>query len=71
MQYTIVGSESYRMKECQINRLCNKLGVTFVGLEVEEDDDRQPLHWIRVLSMKLVLTERVQNVFGSNYEVKS
>ncbi len=71
MQYTIVGLESYRMKECQINRLCNKLGVTFVGLEVEEDDDRQPLHWIRVLSMKLVLTERVQNVFGSNYEVKS
>ncbi len=71
MQYTIVGSESYRMKECQINRLCNKLGVTFVGLEVEEDNDRQPLHWIRVFSRKLVLTERVQDVFGSNYEVKS
>ncbi len=71
MQYTIIGSESYKMKECQINRLCNKLGVTFIGLEIEEDNDRHPLHWIRVLSKKLVLTERVQEVFGPNYEVKS
>ncbi len=69
MQYTIVGLESYRMKECQINRLCNKLGVTFVCLEVETENDRNPLHWIRVESQKLLLLGRVKEIFGSEYEV--
>jgi len=70
MQYLITGSSKYIVQEYQIERLCADLGVNLVDYHIDTDNDRHPLYYIKVVSKLFLTLSRVQNVFGTNFEVQ-
>jgi len=69
MQYTITGSNGYRMRSDQVRRLCGAIGVSLLDLLVEAENDRHPLHFISVYSHTFLTTARVREVFGETFEL--
>jgi len=70
MQYLITGSSKYIAQEEQINKRCEELGVELIGYTIDKENDRHPFYFINIESRLFLTLGRVQDVFGTNFEVK-
>jgi len=70
MRYTITGSSKHIAQEEQINKRCEELGAELIGYTIDTDNDRHPFYFIDIESNHFISTNRVKEVFGSNFELK-